>query len=70
MTFTVKQARVYNGFTQVEMAQKMGISRDIYRKIEENPDSATVQQARSISEITGIPVDDIFFSKQSTFSRE
>ncbi|MGO5028199.1 helix-turn-helix transcriptional regulator [Candidatus Agathobaculum pullicola] len=62
MSFTIKQARMYNGFTQVEMAQKMGISRDFYRKIEENPESATVKQARAISEITGIPVDDIFFS--------
>ena len=36
MGFTVKQARQYAGFTQREMAEKLGISRDTYRKIEQS----------------------------------
>lgn len=69
MAFTVKQARVLNDFTQVEMAEKVGVSRDVYRKIEANPESATVKQAMAIAEATGISVNDIFFGISSTLSR-
>ncbi len=62
MEFTVKQARVFRGLTQREMAKKMGICCATYRKIEENPECATVKQAQMISDITEIPFDDIFFS--------
>lgn len=62
MTFTVKQARVFRGLTQKEMAKKMGICRATYIKIEENPECATVKQAKMISDITEIPFDCIFFS--------
>ena len=50
MGFTVKQARQYAGFTQREMAEKLGISRDTYRKIEQSPECATVATAKRISE--------------------
>lgn len=60
MTYTVKLARVANGFTQVQMAEKMGVSRDTYRKIELNPECATIAQAKLISSITGIPIENIF----------
>ena len=65
MGFTVKQARQYAGFTQREMAEKLGISRDTYRKIEQSPD-ATVATAKRISEVVGIPIDQIFFASAST----
>lgn len=66
MQYTVKQARVLMDFTQEQMAEKMGISRWTYRKIEENPESATIKQAKQISEITHIPIDNIFFANGST----
>ena len=64
--FTVKQARQYAGFTQREMAEKLGISRDTYRKIEQSPEDATVATAKRISEVVGIPIDQIFFASAST----
>jgi len=64
--FSVKQARQYAGFTQMEMAQKLGVSRDTYRKIELSPESASVALAKKISEIVGIPIDQIFFAQNST----
>lgn len=64
--YTVKQARLLSGKTQCEMAGLLEIHRDTYRKIEENPDCASVKQAKEICEITGIGVDQIFFSKMST----
>ncbi len=66
MGFSVKQARQYAGFTQMEMAQKLGVSRDTYRKIELSPESASVALAKKISEIVGIPIDQIFFAQNST----
>ena len=66
MQYTVKQARVLMDFTQEQMAEKMGISRWTYRKIEENPESATIKQAKQIAKITQIPIDNIFFANKST----
>lgn len=48
MGFTVKQARQYAGFTQREMAEKLGVSRDTYRKIEMSPEDATVAIAKKL----------------------
>ena len=67
MGFTVKQARQYAGFTQREMAEKLGVSRDTYRKIEQSPEDATVATAKRISEVVGIPIDQIFFADVSTW---
>lgn len=64
--FTVKQARQYAGFTQREMAEKLGVSRDTYRKIEMSPEDATVAIAKKTSEVVGIPIDQIFFADLST----
>lgn len=67
--YTIKQARLLSGKTQQTMANLMGIDRNTYRKIEKNPDKATIRQAKDISMITRIPVDQIFFASQSTLSR-
>lgn len=61
VSYTVKQARLLCGKTQREMAESLRMHRDTYRRIEEHPDEATVAQAKRISEITGIKVDQIFF---------
>lgn len=69
MVYSVKQARLVAGKTQREMADLLEVHRDTYRKIELSPDTATIQQAKTISAVTGIPVDQIFFAQDSTFSR-
>lgn len=66
MGFSVKQARQYAGLTQVEVARKLGISRDSYRKIEVSPETASISMAKKFSEIVGIPIDQIFFAEIST----
>lgn len=60
MMYTVKLARIATGLTQVQMAEKMGVSRDTYRKIELNPECATIAQAKQVAAITNIPIDAIF----------
>lgn len=69
ITFSVKQARLMRNLKQDEIAKKLGIHVQTYRKIEKNPDSATIEQAKKISEIVKIPYDQIFFSDNSTLSR-
>ena len=66
MTFSVKQARRLVGYTQVEMAEKLGVSRDTYRRIEAKPETATILQGQKIAEITVISFDSIFFAVKST----
>ena len=51
------------------MAEKMLISRDVYRNIEAHPERATIKQAQEIAEITGIDINLIFFGLTSTKSR-
>lgn len=62
MKFTLKQARKHADKTQLEMAKILGISRDTYMKLERSPEEVTIKQALIISNITGIPYDDIFFT--------
>ena len=49
--------------TQDEMAEKLGIHVQTYRKLEENPDEVTVKQAKIISDFLGVSYDDIFFAQ-------
>lgn len=69
MRFSVKQARQYAGLTQIDVANRLGISRDSYRKIELTPDKTPVVLAKKFSEIVGISIDQIFFSQDFTLSR-
>lgn len=67
--YTVKQARMLKGKTQAEMAECLGVCRDTYRAIEQNPDRATVKQAKAISEYLELDIEQIFFDKKSTLNR-
>ena len=69
MVYTVKQAREKKKKTQAEMAKYLGICKDTYRSIEQNPDRATVTQAKAICEFLGFDIEQIFFDKNSTLSR-
>jgi DNA-binding XRE family transcriptional regulator len=66
MSLSIKQARLMKDLRQTELAEKLGIHVQTYRKIEQNPELATIMQAKKISEIVNIPYDQIFFSENST----
>ena len=66
MGFTLKQARQYAGYTQREMANILGISRDVYRKIEQHPEKTSIELAKKFSAVVGIGIDQIFFADNST----
>lgn len=61
MRVTVKQARVGIDATMAEMAEKMGVCLDTYRKFENEPGKMTVNQALKFARLTGITLHDIFF---------
>ncbi|PWM78734.1 MAG: XRE family transcriptional regulator [Phascolarctobacterium sp.] len=62
-TITLKQARLLREKTQEELANLLGIHVQTYRKLEENPDEATVGQAKKLAAELGFSYDNIFFGK-------
>jgi DNA-binding XRE family transcriptional regulator len=69
LKFTLKQARLIKGFTQVQMAKMLGIHVQTYQKMEKYPDEVTVKQAKQLSGILEFSYDFIFFNNDSTLSR-
>lgn len=69
MTLSLKQARLIKGMTQDQMASKLGVHVQTYRKIESDPDSATIAQAKLLSKQLGISYDEIFFGINSSLTR-
>ena len=61
MLFTLKSARMYSGLSQRHLADMLGTCEDTYRKIEREPDIATIKQAKLLSAAIGISYDVIFF---------
>lgn len=67
--FTLRQARRAAEVSQKSMAEALNISRGTYLKIEKHPETATIAQAKAISDFLNIPYDEIFFDSLSTKSR-
>ena len=65
MQFTLRQARTHAGLTQADIASSLGIDRGTYLRMEKDPQRATVKQINTISELTGIPAEDIFLGCNS-----
>ena len=67
MSLTIRQARMMCGFTQQQMADALCVHRTTYRKLEEHPDQITIAQAKEISRVTGVSINDLnFFVQNST----
>lgn len=64
--YTVKQARQVAGYSQQAIAKEMDIDVGTYRRIEENPDKASVENAKKFCAIVGLPLDRVFFIANST----
>lgn len=61
MSYTMKMARIKAELTQEEVAEKMHICRDKYRKLEANPEKVTIEEALAFCQIVNLPLDDIIF---------
>lgn len=69
MELTLKQARLLSGYSQVAIAEKMGVHRHTYSSWEKNPDDMPIGKAKDFARITGVKLDQIFFNTESTLSR-
>lgn len=70
MGTTIRQARLSKEITQDFMAQQLGICRDTYRKLENNPEKTTIEQGMKIASLLGVDYDElIFIPVMSTLSR-
>lgn len=57
----LKEARKKARYTQEQVAERLGMSRITYGKLEANPDLITIEDAKKISVLFGVKVEDIFF---------
>lgn len=55
------EARKRARYTQQNVADYLGVSRPTYRKMEENPEIITIEDARKLSGLFGVDVSQIFF---------
>lgn len=60
---TLEEARKRAGYTQQDMADKLGCSRPTYAAIEANPSRATVLQAKMICSLLAKNYEYIFFAQ-------
>lgn len=66
MNFTLKQARKMADKTQMQAAACIGVCVETYRAIELNPERATIEQAKKLSDFFNLSYNQIFFGAVST----
>lgn len=57
----MRQARLLRERTQQEVADALGVHVQTYRRLEEHPNEATIEQAKKIAAFLGFEMDDLFF---------
>ncbi|WP_303250323.1 helix-turn-helix transcriptional regulator [uncultured Slackia sp.] len=55
------EARKNERYTQQEVADYLGISRPTYRKMEDNPETVTIEDAKKLAKLFNADIADIFF---------
>ena len=63
VSMDIKEARENARYTQEQAAERLGMSRPTYSKIEKNPDVASIEDAKKIASLFGVSVEDIFFGE-------
>lgn len=63
MEETLREARRNAGYSQKEIANELGVSRQTYANIETRPERATVLQARRICQLLSKNYERIFFAE-------
>lgn len=61
--FTIAEARAHAGYTQAQMAEKLGVTRRTYMAWETGKREMKTEAFVRFCRIIGISVDDIFYSK-------
>lgn len=66
MKLTLRQWRGAKELTQREMSERLNVHINTYQKWEENPGSIKITDAKHISEIFDVPLDEIDFTAGGT----
>lgn len=64
MKYTLEQARILRGLTQLEVAEKLGMSEKTYIQYEKYRRILRVDSALKFVELVGIPLDKVIFFDQ------
>ena len=59
--FHLKSARVNAGFKQVEVAEKLGISKNTITSYEKYRTKPSIEMSQKMADLYGLTVDDIIF---------
>ena len=60
------EARKKARYSQEEVAGKLGICRMTYSKMEKDPGIITIDDAKKLAELFGVPVGSIFFDSNDS----
>ena len=67
---TVKAGRVMKNLTQNDLAEKLGIHVQTYRRLENEPENFTIKNLLKLEEVLEIPYNDIILGcKESMVGR-
>lgn len=69
LKITLRAARVNAGLTQTEAAKIFGINRDTLHKYEKDSSNVPRKFIVKVESVYNIPLDNIFFGKESEFFR-
>ncbi|PEH04760.1 helix-turn-helix transcriptional regulator [Limosilactobacillus vaginalis] len=61
MKFDLRQARSYAGYSQEEVAQKIGVAKVTYQMYETGRRNMKVNTAKKFSKLVNIPIEQIIF---------
>lgn len=70
LKITLRAARVNAGFTLVEASEKFGVNKDTLSKYEKDSTNVPRKFFAKIPEVYSVPVDNIFFGRESDFFRK
>ena len=63
MAISIKAARVNAGFTQTEVAERVGKTKNTIANYESYPSTPDIKTAQALADLFGMTVDDIIWSK-------
>lgn len=65
LKITIKAARVNANLTQSELAERLGVTKQTIFNWEKGAYEPTIGQARKLSEVCGVPLDNIILPSKS-----
>ena len=62
----IKEIREDKGLKQYEIAEKLGVERTFYTRLEKRGDKLSIEQLKQIAGALGVTIKDILFDEEST----